>query len=78
MRATLTSIALFLVVFMAPGFAQDKLGKVAFRRPATPGARRSSSGVAMLHSYWFTERARRSTPSCSEDPTARWRTGAWP
>src|SRR5437867_8684917 len=58
MKAPLTSIALVLVLvaITGPALAQDKLGKVTF--PTSCDAKVQSQferGVAMLHSYWFTE-----------------------
>src|SRR6267143_812464 len=69
MRATLTSIALLLVVFTAPGFAQDKLGKVAF--PTSCDAKVQAQferGVAMLHSYWLTEARKAFDYVLQQDP----------
>src|SRR5881296_3019416 len=58
MKAPLTSIALVLVLvaITGPALAQEKLGKVTF--PTSCDAKVQSQferGVAMLHSYWFTE-----------------------
>ena len=58
MRTTLTSIALLvaLVVFAVPGLAQEKLGKLTFPTSCDTTVRAQfERGVAMLHSYWFTE-----------------------
>ena len=58
MRTTLTSIALLvaLVVFAVPGLAQEKLGKLTFPTSCdTKVQTQFERGVAMLHSYWFTE-----------------------
>ena len=58
MRTTLTSIALLLalVVFAVPGLAQEKLGKLTFPTSCdTKVQAQFERGVAMLHSYWFTE-----------------------
>ena len=58
MKTALASIAVVLVLaaLTVPGLAQDKLGKVSF--PTSCDAKVQAQferGVAMLHSYWFTE-----------------------
>src|SRR5262245_1842523 len=53
---TLIAVVLVLVTLTVPALAQDKLGKVSF--PTTCDAAvqpQFERGVAMLHSYWFTE-----------------------
>ena len=56
---TAMRILLILVFTMAlplPGLAQDKLGKVTFPTSCDPAVQAQfERGVAMLHSYWFTE-----------------------
>ena len=57
MKTALASIVLLVVVALTvPGLAQEKLGKVTF--PTSCDAKAQAQferGVAMLHSYWFTE-----------------------
>jgi tetratricopeptide (TPR) repeat protein len=58
MKTVVASIALLLVIaaFTVPTIAQDKLGKVTF--PTSCDAKVQAQferGVAMLHSYWFSE-----------------------
>src|SRR6058998_2789952 len=58
MKAPLTSIALVLVLvaITGPALAQDKLGKVTFLTSCDAKVQAQfERGVAMLHSYWFTE-----------------------
>ncbi len=69
-----TSIVFVLLCAVAsplPGFAQqDKLGKVTF--PTTCDARVQSQferGVAMLHSYWFTEARKVFDAVVQQDPS---------
>ncbi len=70
MKAALASIVLLLVVALAvPGLAQDKLGKVAF--PTSCDAKVQAQferGVAMLHSYWFTEARKVFDAVIQQDP----------
>jgi len=70
MKAALASIVLLLVVALAvPGLAQDKLGKVTF--PTSCDAKVQAQferGVAMLHSYWFTEARKVFDAVIQQDP----------
>ena len=71
MKAPLTSIALVLVLvaITGPALAQDKLGKVTF--PTSCDAKVQSQferGVAMLHSYWFTEARKVFDAVIQQDP----------
>src|SRR5439155_23862522 len=63
-------IVLLLVVALAvPGLAQDKLGKVTF--PTSCDAKVQAQferGVAMLHSYWFTEARKVFDAVIQQDP----------
>ena len=83
MNSLRSFVLLTVVTFLsAPvGMAQEKvteqLGKVTFPTSCDPKVQAQfERGVAMLHSYWFTKRARCSTRCCSRIPTARWPTGA--
>ena len=72
MRITATAIALLLalVAFPPQGFAQDKLGKVTF--PTSCDAQVQTQferGVAMLHSYWFTEARKVFDAVIQQDPS---------
>src|SRR5438093_10391214 len=72
MKAPLTSIALVLVLvaITGPALAQDKLGKVTF--PTSCDAKVQSQferGVAMLHSYWFTESRKVFDAIVQQDPS---------
>src|SRR5213594_4382903 len=71
MKAPLTSIALVLVLvaITGPALAQDKLGKVTF--PTSCDAKVQAQferGVAMLHSYWFTEARKVFDAVIQQDP----------
>ena len=71
MRTRLAPIALFLVMVVTlPVLAQqDKLGKVSF--PTSCDARVQAQlerGVAMLHSYWFTEARKAFDGVVQQDP----------
>jgi Tfp pilus assembly protein PilF len=72
MRNTLASIGLLVVVALpVSGFAQaDKLGKVSF--PTSCDAKVQAQferGVAMLHSYWFTEARKVFDGVLQQDPS---------
>jgi tetratricopeptide (TPR) repeat protein len=72
MRNTLASIGLLVVVALpVSGFAQaDKLGKVSF--PTSCDAKVQAQferGVAMLHSYWFTEARKVFDSVLQQDPS---------
>ncbi len=71
MKTVLTPIAvvLALVTLSGPALAQDKLGKVTF--PTTCDAAVQAEferGVAMLHSYWFTEARKVFDAVVQQDP----------
>jgi tetratricopeptide (TPR) repeat protein len=71
MKTALTLIALLLVLvgLTVPALAQDKLGKVSF--PTTCDAAvqpQFERGVAMLHSYWFTEARKVFDAIVQQDP----------
>src|SRR3989449_657907 len=71
MKTALASIALLLVLtaLTVPGLAQDKLGKVTF--PTSCDAKVQAQferGVAMLHSYWFTEARKVFDAVIQQDP----------
>jgi tetratricopeptide (TPR) repeat protein len=71
MKTALTLIALLLVLvgLTVPTLAQDKLGKVSF--PTTCDAAvqpQFERGVAMLHSYWFTEARKVFDAIVQQDP----------
>src|SRR5262245_13543955 len=72
MKTTLTLIALLVGLggLTAPALAQDKLGKVTF--PTTCDAKVQAQferGVAMLHSYWFTEARKVFDAVIQQDPS---------
>src|SRR5438093_4797247 len=72
MKAPLTSIALVLVLvaITGPAAQQEKLGKVTF--PTSCDAKVQTQferGVAMLHSYWFTEARKVFESVLQQDPT---------
>src|SRR3989442_344402 len=72
MRTRLVLLALLCAVALPrPGLAQqDKLGKVTF--PTSCDARVQTQferGVAMLHSYWFTEARKAFDAIIQQDPT---------
>ncbi len=72
MRNTLGSIGLLVIVALpVSGFAQaDKLGKVSF--PTSCDAKVQAQferGVAMLHSYWFTEARKVFDGVLQQDPS---------
>jgi hypothetical protein len=63
------SVLLFLVALTVPALAQDKLGKVTF--PTSCDAKVQAQferGVAMLHSYWFTEARKVFDAVIQQDP----------
>ena len=71
MKTALASIAVVLVLaaLTVPGLAQDKLGKVSF--PTSCDAKVQAQferGVAMLHSYWFTEARKVFDAVIQQDP----------
>jgi tetratricopeptide (TPR) repeat protein len=72
MKTALTSIALLpfaLVALTMPALAQDKLGKVTF--PTTCDVKVQAQferGVALLHSYWFTEARKVFDAVIQQDP----------
>src|SRR5207244_10941517 len=58
-----------VVARTVPGLAQEKLGKVAF--PTSCDAKAQAQferGVAMLHSYWFTEARKVFDAVIAQDP----------
>ena len=66
---TLIAVVLVLVTLTVPALAQDKLGKVSF--PTTCDAAvqpQFERGVAMLHSYWFTEARKVFDAIVQQDP----------
>jgi len=70
MKTALASIVLLVVVALTvPGLAQEKLGKVTF--PTSCDAKAQAQferGVAMLHSYWFTEARKVFDAVIAQDP----------
>jgi hypothetical protein len=73
MNSVRTFVLLIVLVFLFPsiGIAQEQLGKVNFPVSCSPKAQEQfERGVAMLHSYWFTEGGKtfeaivREEPSC--------------
>src|SRR5438309_1492225 len=71
MKTALASIAVVLVLaaLTVPGLAQEKLGKVTF--PTSCDAKVQAQferGVAMLHSYWFTEARKVFESVLQQDP----------
>src|SRR5262245_46424170 len=63
-------VLLFVVALAVPALAQDKLGKVTF--PTSCDARvqgQFERGVAMLHSYWFTEARKVFDAVLQQDPS---------
>jgi tetratricopeptide (TPR) repeat protein len=70
MKTALASIVLLVVVALtAPALAQEKLGKVTF--PTSCDAKVQAQferGVAMLHSYWFTEARKVFDAVIAQDP----------
>jgi hypothetical protein len=72
MKTIVASIALVAVVGLPiPGLAQgDKLGKVTFPTSCDPKVQAQfERGVAMLHSYWFTEARRVFDAVITQDPS---------
>src|SRR6266850_6331056 len=70
MRTTLTiALLLVLVVFAGPALGEEKLGKLTF--PTSCDAKVQAQferGVAMLHSYWFTEARKAFDAVIQQDP----------
>jgi len=73
MNSVRTFVSLIVLVFLFPpiGIAQEQLGKVNFPVSCSPKAQEQfERGVAMLHSYWFTQGGKtfeaivREEPSC--------------
>ena len=58
----------------------DQIGtaSVKFETSCAPAVKDDfNKAVALLHSFWFPESSRRSTPCSPKTRTAPWRTGAW-
>ena len=68
-RLSFIVLLLVLVALTVPALAQDKLGKVIF--PTSCDAKVQAQferGVAMLHSYWFTEGRKAFDAVIQQDP----------
>jgi tetratricopeptide (TPR) repeat protein len=71
MKTALTSMALLvaLVTLTVPALSQDKLGKVVFPTSCDANVQAQfERGVAMLHSYWFSEARKVFDAVVQQDP----------
>ena len=65
----LLAVVLWVVALSVPALAEEKLGKVTFPTSCDSGVQAQfERGVAMLHSYWFTESRKVFDAVVQQDP----------
>ncbi|HEX2230266.1 MAG TPA: hypothetical protein VHM64_24310 [Candidatus Binatia bacterium] len=69
-RNLLGIVSLFLLVFTAPGFAQETVGTVRFPNSCDPKVQAQlERGVAMLHSFWYSAGEKAFRDVLAQDPS---------